>query len=123
LLKPEEPGIDGGPDGDAESYVARTEAVLTREVEHWVVTGRRNKPGDNEGAPPHFRRRRARAPARHCSGPPANASWIAANDSRPDGAVGDLSFRHDRDFPWTPRRARTRRPPKPAQIEPWCGRV
>ncbi len=52
LLKPEEPGIDGGPDGDVESYVARTEAVLTREVQHWVVTGRRSKAVDNEGDPP-----------------------------------------------------------------------
>jgi SMODS and SLOG-associating 2TM effector domain 1 len=52
LLKPEEPGIDGGPDGDLENYVARTEAVLTREVDQWAVTSRRSKAADYEAAVP-----------------------------------------------------------------------
>ncbi len=52
LLKPDEPGLDGGPDGDVGNYVGRAEDVLTSEVEHWAVTSRRSKAEGEAATPP-----------------------------------------------------------------------
>jgi SMODS and SLOG-associating 2TM effector domain 1 len=52
LLRPDEPGLDGGPDGDVGNYVGRAEEVLTSEVEHWAVTSRGNKAENEDATPP-----------------------------------------------------------------------